>query len=512
MTQAEQAAENCRRRTESLNLKWKKLCDVYLPVVGSTSFWRLSIKLRSDDPYQGWKLHIAATVLNACRVLGRVAPFLCRREVLFKAPACLEDLAKLNAGIFYGYSQVGKFLTIYPRTNSEARFLARELHRLTRSIPAPSVPFDLEYRRGSCLYYRYGAFKAQEIKNEADEVELVIRAPDGRFVPDIRDSALQPSWAQDPFRKNSRQTTDQRARRTPLQTTFKAFRALAQRGKGGVYQALDLSVAPPRVCILKEGRRHGEVGWHGRDGLWRVKQEERNLKILAGAGVNVQTVYASFKAENNHYLALEFVEGETLEQHLTRRQRKLTISSALRRSIALARLLSAIHEAGWVWRDCKPHNIILTKGGELRPIDFEGACRIAEPDPFLWGTPSYTPPEWSLEFHGQSRLPEDLYALGVVLFLLLVGKLPDSRSDSARKIRKLRRKIPAGVRTVIEELLNADPARRPAARAVSAQLELELNKILSERSSPRRRSYRVANSPAVTKRSAPLTIPIASPV
>ena len=38
-----------------------------------------------------------------------------------------------------------------------------------------------------------------------------------------------------------------------------------QRGKGGVYQALDLNVNPPRLCLIKEGRKHGELTWDGRD-------------------------------------------------------------------------------------------------------------------------------------------------------------------------------------------------------------------------------------------------------
>src|SRR5438309_1595200 len=134
------------RKVLELRRTWDSLCAAYLPVFAAASIWRFSRESHPGDPSQGWKLHIPATVLTAGKVLKTIAPVLHSHKVLFKAPASLQELDRLNSGICYGYSQIGKFLTIYPQTTDEAVFLAESLHRLTRGIPAPTVPFDFKYK------------------------------------------------------------------------------------------------------------------------------------------------------------------------------------------------------------------------------------------------------------------------------------------------------------------------------------------------------------------------------
>ncbi|HJR06834.1 MAG TPA: hypothetical protein VJ842_06225 [Pyrinomonadaceae bacterium] len=425
-----------------------------------------------DDPEQGWKLHIPATVLTAGTVLRRVGPLLHDRGVLFKATASLGELVKLNSGFHYGYSQVGKFITVYPRTSEEAVQLAERLHELTLGMMAPAIPFDRRYRHGGCVYYRYGAFKSMEIKGGDGETAHAIRDPEGNLVPDVRDGAFKPDWVADPFLDEPAQAAPSSAKPTPLQTTFKAFRALTQRGRGGVYQALDLSATPPRLCILKEGRRDGETSWDGRDGAWRIRHEGRVLAALREAGVGVPCLYSSFRAEGNHYIAVEFIEGESLDSRLARRRRRLPVAAALRFGAELARLVAGIHAAGWVWRDCKPGNVVITKSGELRPLDFEGATPVGYLDPQPWGTPAFMAPEGEEVFRVQSRQPEDLYALGATICLLLTGLTP---AAAPPPLSKVQRNVPAAASRVIAELLSRDPAMRPSAADVARRLGAALD-------------------------------------
>jgi hypothetical protein len=475
----------------ALAARWAELCGRYLPVAAAEgSVWRYSRAGLPGDPEQGWKLHVSATVLTAGRVLEAAAPLLAARGALYKAPASLTELEKLNAGIFYGYSQVGKFLTVYPRTDEEAVTLAAELDGATRGFDAPSVPFDLEYRTGGCVYYRYGAFSALDFEGAEGERVRAIRDPEGHLVPDVRDGAAHPDWVADPFLVG-RVRRAPRPKGSPLKTTVRAFRALAQRGRGGVYQALDLGATPPRLCVLKEGRRHGEVGWDGRDGHWRVRHEQRVLGALAAAGLNVPRVYASFRAEGNYYLSIEFVEGESFDRWLTRRRRRLGLAAALGRGAELARLVARVHAAGWVWRDCKPGNVVVARGGELRPLDFEGACLVERPDPLPWGTHPYCPPEVYDSFHGQSRLPEDLYALGATVYLLLAGRPPDESAPVP--LGKMRRDTPVRAQRVVTRLLDPDPRRRPGASSAARELEAAL-KSLTEASAQGARLTRRARS------------------
>jgi hypothetical protein len=467
-----------RARTEkvandvrSINLQWKVLLARYLPVVVPDSIWRYSRGPLLGDQRQGWKLHVSATILTAARLLEIVGPLLWSKSVLFKAPSSLDELSKLNAGIYYGYSQIGKFLTVYPRSDREAAVLGRVMHRLTRDLDAPVVPFDLRYCAGSCVYYRYGAFSRHEQIGD----NFTVLDPNGRPAPDVRSSPLQPEWAVNPFRK-SRTLEQTRSKNidqpTPLETTFKVFRALGQRGKGGVYHALDLSVQPARLCVVKEGRQNGETSWDGRDGFWRVQNEERVLPLLRSAGVDVPQVYSSFRTRNNFYVALELIDGENVENYLQRRQRRMKVQSALRLSVKVAQTVSAIHRAGWVWRDCKPRNVVLEKNGRLRPVDFEGACRIEDPDPSPWGTPGYVPPEWNAAFNAQSRLPEDLYALGVFIYILFTGRPPSSPFSSMSTLRK---NVPEAVSLIVDELLQLEPRRRPLASTVARTVKAALD-------------------------------------
>ena len=112
-----------------------------------------------------------------------------------------------------------------------------------------------------------------------------------------------------------------------METPFRVLQALIQRGKGGVYQAIDFSSDPPRLCLLKEGRKHGEVTWDGRDGAWRVRNEERVLKQLAACGVKVPEVYSSFEVQENYYLAMEFIAGESLHQRAAKAAPAVTLNA-----------------------------------------------------------------------------------------------------------------------------------------------------------------------------------------
>jgi hypothetical protein len=453
----------------SLVSEWDELSTRYLPIAPQESIWRLSRLPGADDPEQGWKLHVSATILSACQVFKKVAPFLSQSGALFKAPTTLQELANLNCGLQYGFSQVGKFITVYPKDGTEAVLLARKLHRLTSGMPSPTIPFDLRFQRDSCVHYRYGTFGSLSIEDANGQKVSAIRDPQGNLCPDSRGpEAAVPAWAVSPFPR-PRPGRALALQTGPLKTTFKAFEALSQRGRGGVYKALDLSVRPARLCILKEGRRHGETAWDQRDGFWRIRHEEEVLTDLSQSGVETPAVYTKFESEGHYYLITEFIAGSTLQEFLSGLRKKLPLAKAFHISLQLASVMHKIHHAGWVWRDCKPLNIMLGANGSLRPLDFEGACRIDEPDKIPWGTPGYVPPEWSKQ-RPESRVYEDLYALGVIFQELWTGRF-SGLTYPLPPAGKLRRRIPKSVRKLISALVGPDPLKRPDAQHTLKVLE-----------------------------------------
>ena len=132
-----------------------------------------------------------------------------------------------------------------------------------------------------------------------------------------------------------------------------------------------------------------------------------------------------------------------------------------------------MHAAGWVWRDCKPANLLLTPDGRLRPLDFEGACPSDEPDPLFWGTLGFIPPEWR-EFSPRACTSGDMYALGAMLYLLLTGRVPEASDPAA--VESLRRNVPAEVRALVTRLLSREPDARPRAEEVSRGLRAALSR------------------------------------
>jgi serine/threonine protein kinase len=454
----------------SLEKEWQKLIARHLPIAPESSIWRLSRLPSSDDPEQGWKIHISATVLAANAIFEKVAPLLNSLGLLFKAPKSLDELKKINCGLYYGFSQVGKFITVYPASPEQAVWLARKLHQLTHRLPGPAVPYDRPFCRDSRIYYRYGSFSFLEMENPDGTRTLAIRDLEGKLIPDRREpGSAAPDWATDPFPRQPLRSKNKSPEASSPKAFFKAYEAISQRGKGGVYRALDLNPLPARLCILKEGRRDGETDWDGRDGYWRVQHEADVLSALSLAGVNVPKVYASFEAGKHYYLVTEFIEGDNLQGKLFSARKKLSLSEAIRYGIQLAGVLSEIHAAGWVWRDCKPMNLIISKEGVLRPLDFEGACRTTMPDKSPWGTSGYIPPELRKEVPAGTKLPEDLYAFGATLHQLFSGRIPDDKPPLP--IGKLRRRIPCAVKSLIGALLDPDPLSRPGADIAKDILE-----------------------------------------
>lgn len=418
-----------RRRVEQLAL--------------SDGNWSYSRPLGKSDPAQGWKLHLSATVLSAGEVLDRAWPILRQENAFFKVPRDLEMLRSLNSGLS-DFSQVGKFLTVYPRSIDEAVRLASSLHHATRGLPGPRIPFDAHYRKDSLVYYRYGAFRGS-----VDGSVGFIRAPGGKLYRDKRaPGKAVPGWLDDPFKISPKKKN----RWGGLITReLLAFKARAQRGKGGVYDAIDLSVLPVRRVIIKEGRRHGETNWDGRDGFALVKHEGRVLRDARKAGLPVPEILREFNHDRNRYLILERLQGRRLFADERAQPTRTSWRRARRILEQLGPLLAKLHRSGWVWRDCKPSHLFLDRGS-LRLIDLEGACRVNERQLLPWGSPEYTPASCLRRSDRHPGTREDDFALGVIAFQMMCGHFPPSGSRARLGFYK-NAGCPKSVHVRIEELL-----------------------------------------------------------
>jgi len=444
-------------------MKWKELCDRYLPLTESDSIWRYNDYTNNKLPSQGWKIHISANLNNAVDIFKTIGPLLSELDVSFKGVKSLIELKKINCGLFYGYSQVGKCFTIYPKNIPQLLLITDKLEKETARFTGPKVPYDLQNNNSSIIHFRYGAFTSLSLGNSNEDKVPAIRNPQGILVPDNREGSAVPEWIKIPKNLSVKENS---FISKVLATQYIPYKVLSQRGKGGVYLALNLSNIPPSLCILKEGRKNGETDWDGKDGYWRINHEAEVLNNLNSLGVLVPKVKDTFIIQESFYVALEYIEGENLQSVV---EKPISLEQALYLSLEVARLVHQLHVSGWIWRDCKPPNMILTRSGII-PVDFEGACKITQPEKSQWGTTGYIPPEfYNNRGRYEANIAQDLYALGATLHQIYSGQTPST--NKLKPIGRLRYNVPPIIRNIINSLLSIEPNKRPSAKYVVDVLE-----------------------------------------
>jgi hypothetical protein len=451
-------------RYQELEKAWIELLNCYLPFQGGADdFWRYSHEALTGLPRQGWKIHVSGTLLNGSEILRIVGPILRRRELVFKGVSSLSELGKLNCGLYYGYSQIGKFLTIYPPAPDIAAATAQELAYALRGQSAPAVPFETRVADNSPVFARFGLFRSE------DGTEGRLKTPEGTEEADSRQ--VNPKWATVP---SGLFLPLQSPAKGPLATSFRAYGFVSQRGKGGVYRALDLEAVPPRHCVLKEGRRFGEIDVHGEDGYSRVTLEVEILRELEQRGIPVPRTYATFEQSNHRYIVMEWMPGGSLGQRLFAPDKKqIALADALDLCVQIAGLVCQIHQCGWVWRDLKATNLLIDGNERLRPIDFEGAARCGSPISSPWGSPGHVPPEW--EKADRASFAQDQFALGAVLRQIFT--LENPLEKNRRPISEVRPDVPADLEGLIADLLHEEPDMRPSALDAVAIVEREISSL-----------------------------------
>lgn len=367
-----------------------------------------------------------------------------RHGVLFKAPSELDLLMQINSGLHY--TQIGKFITVYCLDDRQTVAVAADLRRAARGLDGPEVPFDLPLGRDCPVYARYGSF----IDAGRPDRGGTIRDRKGRWQPDDRTVAV-PTWLTPPFPLLPPPSTSALGL---LGNDCIVFRSLSQRGKGGVYEALDLSLKRGRLCIVKEGRRHGETFWDGSDGRERLDHELKVLAALSRAGIAVPEVLRTLVQDRNRYVVFAKLPGRTLLPRNSMTVPRPSWSAAARLYQRLGSLLGRIHAAGWVWRDCKPDNIF-SWHGQLTPIDLEGACRPWDVDKAPWGALQYTPDKIYRSLRRPAGYAEDLFALGVIVFQFGTGLLPPANRGERRRILR-QTSCPAQLAEMLVRLLEGE--------------------------------------------------------
>ena len=202
-----------------------------------------------------------------------------------------------------------------------------------------------------------------------------------------------------------------------VDSRYRVRARIARGGMATVYVATDLRLE--RRIALKV--MHGHLS---DDAVFQTRfiQEARAAARLADP--NVVNVFDQGQDEGIAYLVMEYLPGITLRE-LLKEQKKLTISQTITIMDAALSGLAAAHRAGIVHRDVKPENILLAEDGRIKIGDF-GLARATTANTatgqMLMGTIAYLAPE--LVTRGQADARSDIYALGIMLYEMLVGDQP----------------------------------------------------------------------------------------
>jgi hypothetical protein len=422
---------------------------------------------RTETPEQGWKLHVSAYNASARAVLRRALPVLLDEDAGFKVISSVRQLAMLNEGR-YQLSQVGKFITIYPRDDAQAVRLAVALDKATLGLRGPAVPSDRPLVPGSLVHYRYGGFSRKFLQFPSGHVQPAIVAPGGELVPDRRLKSYQaPQWADDPFVAAGVAVEPEAPSKVVggryLITDFPLHRAPS---RGAVYQALDVEAL--RHCVLKHRLR---------DAREYLRNEATVLSSLAPDGRFPEVFGLVEREDGDLFLALEEVEGQTLAERvvgLIKGGKQVPAGEVVAWGRELAAMLGTIHAAGFVYGDLKLENVVVAPDGHLRLIDFESTHEMGVPRTLaVLGTSGY----FSLQQAADEppAATDDVYSLGALLYAVVTRAAPPLAPDPqdllGRPVELLNPAAGPALIEVISRCLEPDPAARfPSMAALSAAL------------------------------------------
>lgn len=233
-------------------------------------------------------------------------------------------------------------------------------------------------------------------------------------------------------------------------------------GMGAVYRVADkLFGGAPRA--VKELSQNHLQPHEIPDAIEAFKREAMMLANLNHP--NLPHIHDCFDEDGRSYLVMDFIEGETLEEHLNKASGgHLTIQEALTIGRTLCDVLGYLHTRSQpiIFRDLKPSNVMLATDGKLFLIDF-GIARIFKPgrlDTQALGTQGYAAPE-QFGKSARSTPRSDIYSLGALLHHLLSGHDPTTNHPTIFDFPPLQG-VPREVNDLIHRLLSKDPARRPA--------------------------------------------------
>ena len=256
-----------------------------------------------------------------------------------------------------------------------------------------------------------------------------------------------------------------------IDETISHFRIIEKLGAGGmgvVYKAIDTRLDRPVALKFLPDRLLEDS-----QALERFRREARAASALNHPGIC--TIYDIGEQDGRGFIAMEFIDGETLRSHI--HGQALPLEEILKLGIQIAEALDAAHTEGIIHRDIKPANIFVTKRGQAKVLDFGLAKLVPKgvagadtdfggevPDStsivgIISGTPAYMSPE---QVRGDNLDPRtDIFSLGLLLYEMATGRQAFGGGTGGMIIEAVLTRSPVPARSInpdiplrLEEIIN----------------------------------------------------------
>ncbi|KRU23949.1 Stk1 family PASTA domain-containing Ser/Thr kinase [Clostridium botulinum] len=252
---------------------------------------------------------------------------------------------------------------------------------------------------------------------------------------------------------------------TKLGNRYELLEKVGEGGMATVYKAkchyLNRFVA---IKILKE------QFCSDKEFVEKFKREATSVASLSDN--NIVNIYDVGSENNIHYIVMEYVDGKTLKELIVEKG-KIDPKETVRISKQIASALVCAHRNNIIHRDIKPHNILVTKEGIVKVTDFgiakaSNSATITNSSKVM-GSAHYFSPEQAKGSFVDSRT--DIYSLGIVMYEMLVGKVPfDGESPVSVAVKHIQNevvapkeidgKIPEGLNSLVLKCLEKNPVKR----------------------------------------------------
>ncbi len=277
---------------------------------------------------------------------------------------------------------------------------------------------------------------------------------------------------------------------------YEVIEELGKGGMGRVYKAFDKKIKEKVALKLLRPEISSDE-----ETVERFSNELKYARKIIHK--NVCRMFDLGEEEGTHYITMEYVSGEDLKS-MIRMMGRLSPGQAVSITRQVCEGLAEAHKLGVVHRDLKPQNIMIDREGNARIMDF-GIARSLKAKGItdggiIIGTPEYMSPEQVEGKETDQRA--DFYALGVILYEMLTGKVPfegdtplsiavKHKTEMPQDPRKLNAQVPLDLSQLILKCLEKDKKNRPqsAEEVISQLVEIEQEVPTTEKALPQRKPF-----------------------